>query len=391
MEASPENRALRVHLAQLLADAGRAKDSLEQCTRLLGDVPDDPAVLRIAARAAEQGGDAARAASYRRLAEALAPASAPAPEREEDRGTVKLRVIEGGAGVDTDVERPQLRLADVAGMEQVKQRLQIAFLAPMRNPEMRRMYGKSLRGGLLLYGPPGCGKTYIARAVAGELGAAFISIGLADVLDMYIGQSERNLHEIFENARRTAPCVLFIDELDALGRKRSFMRESAGRTVVNQLLSEMDSIGSENEGLFALAATNHPWDVDAALRRPGRFDRTLLVLPPDAPAREAILRANMDGRPATDIDFAWLAAKTDGHSGADVAHLCDSAAELAMAAAIASGETRPITMDDFRRALGDARPSTRAWFETARNYAQFANEGGMYDELLAYMRKPKIL
>jgi SpoVK/Ycf46/Vps4 family AAA+-type ATPase len=153
----------------------------------------------------------------------------------------------------------------------------------------------------------------------------------------------------------------------------------------------MDSVDADNEGVFILAATNHPWDVDAALRRPGRLDRMLLVLPPDAPAREAILRGSMTNRPASDIDYAWLAAKTEGASGADVVHLCDSAAELAMSASIASGRPRPINMDDFRRALTETRPSTRAWFETARNYAQFANEGGMYDELLAYMRRQKLV
>lgn len=363
LAAAPDNRALRLHLAQLLADAGRNDEALQHCNRLLEDAPADAEVLRLAAT--------------------LKP--------RDESNVVKLRVIEGGGGIDSDVERPQITLADVAGMEQVKNRLELAFLAPMRNPEMRRLYGKSLRGGLLLYGPPGCGKTYIARAIAGELGAAFISIGLSDVLDMYIGQSERNLHEIFENARRSAPCVLFIDEIDALGRKRSFMRESAGRTVVNQLLAEMDSVGSDNEGVFILAATNHPWDVDAALRRPGRLDRMLLVLPPDAPAREAILQRCMTNRPTSDIDYAWLATKTEGASGADVVHLCDSAAEVAMSASITSGRPRPINMDDFRRALTETRPSTRAWFETARNYAQFANEGGMYDELLAYMRKQKLL
>ncbi len=363
LAAAPDNRALRLHLAQLLADAGRNDEALEHCNHLLEDAPADAEVLRLAAT--------------------LKP--------RDEGNVVKLRVIEGGGGIDSDVERPQITLADVAGMEQVKNRLELAFLAPMRNPEMRRLYGKSLRGGLLLYGPPGCGKTYIARAIAGELGAAFISIGLSDVLDMYIGQSERNLHEIFENARRSAPCVLFIDEIDALGRKRSFMRESAGRTVVNQLLAEMDSVGSDNEGVFILAATNHPWDVDAALRRPGRLDRMLLVLPPDAPAREAILQRCMTNRPTSDIDYGWLATKTEGASGADVVHLCDSAAEVAMSASITSGRPRPIDMDDFRRALMETRPSTRAWFETARNYAQFANEGGMYDELLAYMRKQKLL
>jgi SpoVK/Ycf46/Vps4 family AAA+-type ATPase len=383
VENAPGDRALRFHLAKLLFDAGRPAEALPHCARLLQDVPDDVDALRLAASAAEESGDAARASSYRRLAGALAP--------EEQADVVKLRIVDGGGKGDVEIERPVVKMRDVAGMEHVKQRIDLAFLAPLRNPEMRKLYGKSLRGGLLLYGPPGCGKTFIARAIAGELGAAFLSIGLSDVLDMYYGESERKLHEIFETARRMAPCVVFIDEIDALGRKRSFMRESAGRTLVNQLLAELDSIDSENEGLFVLAATNHPWDVDSALRRPGRLDRMLLVLPPDPPARMAILKSALVDRPAAGLDVGAIAGSTDGYSGADLVHVVDSAAEFAMADSLASGNVRPIGMSDFTRALSEARPSTRSWFDTARNYAQFANDGGMYDELLTYMRKQKLV
>ena len=189
------------------------------------------------------------------------------------------------AGLDEasayDAEHTGLTLADVAGLDEVKKRLEAAFLAPMRNPELRKLYGKSLRGGLLLYGPPGCGKTFIARAVAGELGARFITVSFADLIDMFVGRSERNIHELFEVARRNAPCVVFLDEVDAIGQKRSQLRNTPMRSAVNQLLLELDDVASDNTGVFLLAATNHPWDVDSALRRPGRFDRTLLVLPPD--------------------------------------------------------------------------------------------------------------
>jgi SpoVK/Ycf46/Vps4 family AAA+-type ATPase len=290
-----------------------------------------------------------------------------------------------------EVEREEVTLADVSGMETVKKRLRLAFLEPLKNPDMMKLYGKSLRGGLLLYGPPGCGKTFIARATAGELGARFMAVGLSDVLDMWLGQSERNLHEIFETARRNAPCVLFFDEIDALGRKRSLVRNSAEHNVINQLLAEMDSVKGDNQGLFILAATNHPWDVDTALRRPGRLDRVLLVLPPDRQAREGILRYHLRGRPAEAVDFAWLANKSDGFSGADLAHLCDSATELAMESSIDTGTTRPISMADFKKALKDVKPSTRPWFDIARNYAQFSNEGGAYDDLVHYLRDQKLL
>jgi SpoVK/Ycf46/Vps4 family AAA+-type ATPase len=369
--ANPGNTQLRLHLVTLLLESSRAAEALQHCRAVLDAEPDSLAAAPLAARAAEALGDAQKAAPS---------------------NVVPLRVVEGGLSEGAwTAETTTLKLADVAGMEQVKRRLNLAFLAPLRNPEMMKMYGKTLRGGLMLYGPPGCGKTFIARATAGEMGARFVSVGLADVLDMYLGQSERNLHEIFETARRNAPCVLFFDEIDALGRKRSQMRNSAGREAVNQLLAELDSVGNDNRGVFVLAATNHPWDVDTALRRPGRLDRTLLVLPPDAPAREAVLRYHVSAKPVEELDLAWLAGKTEGYSGADLAHLCESAAELAMEEAMASGTARPLRQADFKKALKDVKPSTRPWFETARNYAMFANEGGAYDELLDYLRAARMV
>uniref|UniRef100_UPI001890E4AF ATP-binding protein n=1 Tax=Catenulispora pinisilvae TaxID=2705253 RepID=UPI001890E4AF len=274
-------------------------------------------------------------------------------------------------------------------LSQVKDRLQVAFLAPMRNPELRKIYGKSLRGGLLLYGPPGCGKTFIARAVAGEIGASFISVGISEVMDLWFGASEKNLSELFELARRQAPCVLFFDEMDALGQRRSQNRNSMMRTLVNQFLTELDSVGADNEGVFVLGATNAPWDVDPALRRPGRFDRTVLVLPPDAPAREEILRYHLRDRPIAGIDLESLVERTDGFSGADLAYLCESATENALMDAVRSGAVRMMGMPDFENALKDVRPSTGPWFDAARSVALFANEGGAYDDLAAYFKNHK--
>ena len=289
------------------------------------------------------------------------------------------------AGYET--ESAGVCLDDVGGMDEVKGRLEAAFLAPLKNPELVQLYGKSLRGGLLLYGPPGCGKTFIARAVAGEMGAQFLPIGLSDVLDMFVGQSERNLHEIFETARRSAPCVVFLDEVDALGQKRSHLRHSAARGTVNQLLSEMDGLSAENEGVFVLGATNHPWDVDVALRRPGRFDRMVLVLPPDQAARRAILKYHLRNRPIANIDLGELARRTDGYSGADLAHVCETGAERALLDSARSGTPRMIEMSDLLDALKEVHQSIGPWLDTARNVAQFANEDGTYDDLLGYLRK----
>jgi len=284
-----------------------------------------------------------------------------------------------------------IRLADVGGMTEVKKRLNAAFLEPMRNPKLRALFGKSLRGGLLLYGPPGCGKTFIAKAVAGELGAKFLAVGLNDVLDMWLGKSENNVHNLFVKARQNAPCVLFFDELDGIGQKRSQLSGGGARNVVNQLLTEMDGVNSNNDGVFVLAATNAPWDVDIALRRPGRFDRTVLVLPPDEPARKSILEYHLKDRPIAGINLITLARKTEGLSGADLAYLCEAASERALMASVESGEVRMIDMDDLMAARREISSTTGAWFASARNVVTFANTDGLYDDLVVHMKKQKML
>jgi AAA+ superfamily predicted ATPase len=419
VEAMPDDVPLRLHLAALLLRDGQRDEAIRQVGAILQRDPGNAAALGLLregpgpAEAADQPSAGATDISAER-AVVRPPASGSAepsgeaagsgsPQYDWSQAEDELRDVlpamfigdEDAAGIEEadayDAEHAGLTLADVAGMTEVKQRLEAAFLAPMRNPELRRLYGKSLRGGLLLYGPPGCGKTFIARAVAGELGARFIAVSFADIIDMFVGQSERNIHELFEIARRNAPCVLFLDEVDAIGQKRSQLRHTPMRSAVNQLLLELDDISGNNEGVFLLAATNHPWDVDSALRRPGRFDRTLLVLPPDAPAREEVFRYHLRERPVAGIDLAKLARQTDGYSGADIAHICETAAERALMDSVQRGEPRMIGTGDLEAAITEVKPSLGAWFDTARNVALFANEGGTYDDLAAYLRKRRLL
>ncbi len=433
VEAMPDDVPLRVHLAALLLRAGQRDEAIRHVGAVLQRDPGNAEALALlqqpsgpaagpdegpGAPAGRKDGPGAQAdknagkdAGLNEPASAQPPASPgregrPAAEFDWSKAESELRdvlppMFVGGDDTESeppeeavdsfDAERSTLKLADVAGMTQVKQRLEAAFLAPMRNPELRKLYGKNLRGGLLLYGPPGCGKTFIARAVAGELGARFMAVSFADIIDMFVGQSERNIHELFEIARRNAPCVLFLDEVDAIGQKRSQLRNTPMRSAVNQLLLELDDVDGGNDGVFLLAATNHPWDVDSALRRPGRFDRTLLVLPPDGTAREAVFRYHLRERPVAGINLARLAKLTDGYSGADIAHICETASERALMDSIHRGEARMIGQPDLEGAIAEVKPSLGAWFDTARNVALFANEGGAYDDLASYLKKRRLI
>ena len=432
---------LRNALGEHFLRLGAAPEALAEHEAALLQRPTDPAALRGAAQAAEVCGQEGKAQAYRLVLQQLAASGAvepsispsaagvagPAPPAavsapagvhrmdtadpslsrppvdaepsEGDSPTALrparskaeaeppgIRLIADGGAVLAE-EPPPLSLADVGGMEDVKERLNRSFLVPLRNPALMARYGKRMSGGLLLYGAPGCGKTFLARALAGEIGASFVNVALTDVLNLWHGESERNLHEIFENARRQAPALLFFDELDALGQRRSHLKGSAGRTLANQMLSEMDGFAARNEGVYLLGATNHPWDLDPALRRPGRFDRMLFVPPPDAGARRAILELKLRGRPVSrEVDLTRTVKATDGFSGADLEAIIETSIELALEESLAAGKDRAIDETLLHRALKEVKPSTRPWLETARNYAVYANEGGVYDDLLAHLR-----
>ena len=227
----------------------------------------------------------------------------------------------------------------------------------------------------------------LARATAGECGATFLNVALEDVLDMYIGESERKLHALFERARQTVPSVLFFDEIEALGGKRQYTRESTSSKLVSQFLSEMDGFAKNNSGVLILGATNVPWAVDPAFRRPGRFDRVLFVPPPDRPARAAILKLLLEGRPVEGkIDVDALADKTSGFSGADLENVVETAADSAIERSLAEKTEVPITHPLLVDAVKECKPTTIEWLTSARNYARYANEGGQYDEVLQFLR-----
>jgi transitional endoplasmic reticulum ATPase len=394
LRLDPEDAAARLGLVQ----AFRAQQKLSAALVVLEEETragrGGTEVQLLLARLLLETGETGRARQAYEAAVAANPAAAdvelaarlggvrtgPAAEREP------AGADQGG---DTDgvvhVERPGVGFKDVGGMDALKEQIGLKIIHPLKHPEMYRAYGRPIGGGILMYGPPGCGKTHLARATAGEVDATFISVGIHEVLDMWIGQSERNLAELFKQARDQAPCVLFFDEVDALAARRSDFRTSAGRPLINQFLSELDGIDGGNDGLLVLAATNAPWHLDPAFRRPGRFDRVLFVPPPDVPARAAILEILTRGKPADRLDFDKVARKTDGFSGADLKAVLDLAIEGKLTDAIRTGRAAPITTDDLLKGAKNVRPSTREWFATARNYVMYANEGGLYDDVKPWL------
>ncbi len=439
LKLSPDNAPLRKHLAESLLKLGRADEAEKEFRAGLalaaGDrglkvglarayyaqgkdshalvvvedvlkLPDTPAAAYVLhARLLVRAGEVDRAArAYKRgieldagaadpdLARSLGVGAGAAPDSSDE--VVEGRIRLGGSGGDdedeappgAEIERPKIGFKDVGGMDAVKEEIRLKIIYPLTHADMYKAYGKAIGGGILLYGPPGCGKTHLARATAGEIKSAFIAVGINDVLDMWLGNSERNLHALFEQARRNRPCVLFFDEVDALAANRADMRQSAGRQLVNQFLAELDGVKDSNEGVLILAATNAPWHLDPAFRRPGRFDRVLFVPPPDAPARAGILRLLVRGKPVQEIDFDHVAKKADGFSGADLKAVVDVAVEEKLRAAMKEGVPRPLATKDLVAAASGIKPSTKEWFATARNYALYSNQGGVYDDILKYLK-----
>jgi transitional endoplasmic reticulum ATPase len=325
--------------------------------------------------------------------ELLARIQARTPKAVQRAGAPALKVIANDDTAALELtrwlqpERDRVTFADVGGLDKVKEQIRKRIILPFSKPSLFQRFKKRVGGGILLYGPPGCGKTLLARCTAGECNAAFFNVAISDVLDMYIGESERKLNALFEKARSSAPAVMFFDELEALAGKRQYSREATSAKLVSQFLSEMDGFTQNNHGVLIIGATNVPWAVDPAFRRPGRFDRVLFVPPPDQPARQAILERLIDARPNEACDLLAVAKRTSGFSGADLEHVVELASDEAVDASLAEGKEVPIQQEHLLRALEDAKPTTLEWLTTARNYARYANEGGQYDDVLDFLKK----
>lgn len=377
-KAQPPARALLLH-ARLLLNDGYPDKARQRYREALSFDPSlaDPS---LAERLSDHGADQASTPPV------VVPERVRIGAQSESSDDDDDELSDGAEFFEENAETASITFNDIGGMDDVKDQIRMKIIHPLKNPEIFKAYGKKTGGGILMYGPPGCGKTHLARATAGEIKARFLAVGINDVLDMWLGNSERNLHELFEQARRSKPCVVFFDEVDALAASRSDMRHSGARHIINQFLMELDGVKSTNEGVLILAATNAPWHLDSAFRRPGRFDRVIFVPPPDQSARAAILRILVKGKPIENIDFQHIAAKTDKFSGADLMAVVDIAVEKKLEQALKSGKSQPISTKDLEQSVKNVRPSTAEWFATARNYALYSNQGGAYDDIVKYLK-----
>jgi SpoVK/Ycf46/Vps4 family AAA+-type ATPase len=392
VEADPENHVLRVMLAEALEQAGRNAEALAEYETLLGKggLGGDEALRGARLAVGGERADLARGllehARQEGVVEGVPEAEAALAELLERRGLQRVPVDPAGGSRTWSVEPAALTFADVGGLAEVKKILHRLVVLPLSRPELYERYGRRAGGGVLLYGPPGCGKTMLARGLAGECGLPFLVVRIEQVLDPFFGVSERNLHDAFEAARDAAPCVLFLDELDAIAYARFKSVGESGRRLVDVLLQELDSIGSDNTGILVLAATNAPWDVDDAAQRPGRFDRRVFVPPPDEAARSQVLSVLLRDVHAADIDIRRLAKSTELFSGADLRAVVERAVDEVIDDALASGNEPPLTQEHLVRATSSVRPTTLDWLQRAKDHVEFAGASEKYVDVAAYLK-----
>ncbi len=409
LELSPGDGELRLLLAEALADAGRQGDAAVEYARLLdeGALPREQIIA--AGRLALEGGNlqlAARllerakndgvvegvAALQLDLARELSsgadssstgptgPSSArPAPPTARAPGEPAAVPMEVSSAAQHFEAKPGVTFEDVVGLDEPKKVLHRATILPYERPDLYVKYGRSTGGSVLLYGPPGCGKTLLARATAGECSLPFRNLRMEDLLDAEPGGSDRALHESFEEARANAPCLLLLDELDGL----------TARPLLDQLIRELDSIPTDEPGLLVLAATSRPWELDDALTRPGRLTRRLLVPPPDEEARLGLLELLLAGRHSEGLDLGRLAEGTPLFSGADLRVLVETAVDLVIDEALDSGTEPPLRMSHLETALSRARATTTEWLAGAQEYVKLGDRAGRYEDVASFLRSPE--
>lgn len=253
-------------------------------------------------------------------------------------------------------EIPKIKFSDVAGLDDVKKAITIRMINPIKYPEKYKMYGKKTGGGVLLYGPPGTGKTMIAKAIANEVGAKFYAVKGSDIVSKWVGESEKNIDSLFDEANKQDRAIIFIDEMDSLIGKRGVDTHNDKR--VNEFLQQIDGFTGRNPNLLLLGATNRPWDIDSAAMRSGRFSQKIYLPLPDEAARKFMIEKNMKGVPVEkDFDVDKIVKQTEMFSGADLEELCDRAKDEPLLEAIATDSVVLVGNKDFERVLAVMPPS----------------------------------
>ncbi|HMO17908.1 MAG TPA: ATP-binding protein [Oligoflexia bacterium] len=388
----PFNLELRSQLAFQYANLGEYKKVLKQLKFISDERELEDSELNIKITALRKLGFDEEADTLKGNAE-----SSDFENNSNPESLNKIRVIQGGTKKQAEVlplkspNKNVVRFSDIGGHEDTKKVLRLQIIEPFLRPDLYNRFKKQAGGGVLLYGAPGCGKTMLAKAIAFECGAEFIPVRISEVLSRWIGESEFNLSGFFDKARAKKPSMLFFDELDALAYSRSKSSSDYSRTLVNEFLNQLDGVGFDNEDILFLAATNMPWDVDSAMKRPGRFSRLIFIPPPCEVARLEILKSQLIGIPVDNFDLVKLSKKLNNFSGADIVGLVDLAKEHALNEMLESGTERNLREDDFNKVLIKMLPSTEDWLRTARNLVKYSGGDRSYQDVEEYLRDHRML
>jgi len=276
-----------------------------------------------------------------------------------------------GTNLSVSVRYPEENFSRVAGMDEVKRKIEEEIIIPLMYPGLSKEYVDQSSRGIVLYGPPGCGKTYIAKSIPGEaykrtgVKVGFIDVKISDILSSWVGESEKNMRRVFELAADHEPCVLFIDELDGLGMSRSSSDSDYSRRLVNEILQDFSII--ENKRVLVIAGTNYPTNIDPALLRPERFDDSIFVGPPDYGARLKLFKLYTKGKNVdSNINYEELARLTQDYSAVDIRKICNEAGKIARRDAV-RGNKRPINYSDFLSAIEKTSSSLYVWCDDMKN------------------------
>ena len=296
---------------------------------------------------------------------------APTIPEEQKSTTLQTQsentVVQEGQLKKVKWHKSNITFKDVVGMKKEKTLIYENIILAIKKPELLKAYGKKMGLGVIFYGPPGCGKTYFVNAIGGETGSNVMIARINEIVDMYAGNTEKNMHAIFEQARNNTPVVIFFDEIDALGGKRDGGggggdQQNFMRMAVNQFLQEMDGVEKNPEGIFIIGATNQPWDIDPALKRSKRFGEAIYIPPPDYKTRKQAFIYNTRKMPIGRINFGRLARATIGFSQADIEEISDKAALIPAAEEDRTGKSRKILMHDFLRMIKTHGNTLDEWY-----------------------------